>query len=167
MTTRTEIRTIFDTTLERAFKTPMLCDVTKIHTGSSLTPRVTHTTEDETWGRKGGSRKIFMAKTWNFKGGEASLDTVLEREENAYWKIEISDFKMPSMGFKKFQGEWFTSQRPDGRIEIRYAYTMYSKSILYYPFHLFFTKVLWKKYMWQVMENIRALTKLEEPYVHD
>ena len=91
MKSSVQIYSIFPTTLERAFKTPMLCDVTKIHTGYSVTPKVTHCSEDETWGKKGGTRKIFMAKTSSFKGGEASLDKVLERRENEYWKIEISD----------------------------------------------------------------------------
>ncbi|MBL7791081.1 MAG: hypothetical protein JNK77_02065 [Saprospiraceae bacterium] len=108
--TTTEITTVFNTTLARAFKSPMLCDITKVHTGYGFTPRVIHCTEDETWGKAGGSRKAFMAKNLTFKGGESSLDTVLERKENEYWKIEISDFKIWSMGFVKFQGEWFTMQ---------------------------------------------------------
>ena len=52
MKSSVQISTIFPTTLERAFKTPMLCDVTKIHTGYSVTPKVTHCTEDETWVKK-------------------------------------------------------------------------------------------------------------------
>ncbi|MEY3321528.1 MAG: hypothetical protein RLZZ417_1111 [Bacteroidota bacterium] len=115
MKSTTQILTVFPTTLERAFKTPMLCDVTKIHTGYSITPKVTHCTEDKSWGKKGGSRKIFMAKTFNFKGGEASMDKVLERVENEYWKIEISDFKMPSMGFEKFQGNGLPNNLKRGK----------------------------------------------------
>jgi hypothetical protein len=34
--------TIFNCSLERAFKTPMLCDVSKVHTGYGLMPAVTH-----------------------------------------------------------------------------------------------------------------------------
>ncbi len=167
MQTTTQITTTFHTTLERAFKTPMLCDITKIHTGHGVTPRVTHCTEDETWGKVGGSRKVFMAKTWSFKGGESSLDKVLERKENEYWKIEISDFKTPSMGFVKFQGEWFTTQLREGVVEVRYRYTMFSKSIVLYPFHWLFTKLVWRNYMKHVLENIRKLTLEEAPYLHE
>ena len=60
LTTTAEITTIFDTDLERAFKSPMLCDVTRIHTGSFVTPKVTR-----------GSPKIHLGKTAPFKGGEA------------------------------------------------------------------------------------------------
>ena len=42
---------VYRCSLERAFKTPMLCDVSKVHTGFLLMPRVTHCTEDEDWGR--------------------------------------------------------------------------------------------------------------------
>lgn len=167
MQTSTEITTIFETTLERAFKSPMLCDVTKIHTGYGITPRVTHCTEDEHWGKFGGSRKIFMAKGPAFKGGESSLDKVLERKENEYWKIEISDFKTWSMGFEKFQGEWFTTQLQDGRIQVRYKYTMFSNSSVFYPFHWLFTKLVWRNYMRHVLENIRKLTIAEVPYLHE
>lgn len=163
----TEISAIFDTTLERAFKSPMLCDITKVHTGYGITPRVTHCTEDENWGKAGGSRKVFMAKSLSSKGGEAALDKVLERKENEYWKIEISDFKTWSMGFEKFQGEWFTAQLEEGKVQVRYRYTMFSNSRLWYPFHWLFTKLIWRNYMRHVLENIRKLTLDEAPYLHE
>lgn len=166
MRTTTEITSVYRTTLERAFKTPMLCDVTKIHTGSGVTPRVTHCTDDASWGRVGGSRKVHMVKTPMFKGGEASLDMVLERKENAYWKIEVSDFKTWSMGFTKFQGEWFTDQLADGKVNVRYRYTLFSNSVWFYPLHWLFTKVIWRNYMKHVLENIRELTEKQAPYLH-
>lgn len=166
MQSTAELTTIFHTTLERAFKTPMLCDITKIHTGYGVTPKVTHCTEDATWGQPGGTRKVFMAKTMTFKGGESSLDKVITRTENKYWKIEITDFKSFSMGFYKFQGEWFTKDLGNGSVEVRYKYTMFSNSTLFYPFHWLFTKVIWKNYMWNAVENIRKLTKEEAPYLH-
>jgi hypothetical protein len=166
MQTTTEITTEFNTTLKRAFKSPMLCDITKIHSGHGITPRVTHCTEDETWGQVGGSRKVFMAKTLTFKGGESSLDTVLARDENRYWKIEISDFKSWSMGFEKFQGEWFTTPLRNGGVEVRYKYTMFSNSRIFYPLHWLFTKVVWRNYMKHVLANIRQLTIDEAKYLH-
>lgn len=166
MKTSVEISSVFHTTLERAFKSPMLCDITKIHTGYGVTPRVTHCTEDETWGQPGGSRKVFMEKTLTFKGGESSFDQVLERKENEYWKIEISDFKTWSMGFTKFQGEWFTSPMDEERVMVRYRYTMFSNSVVFYPFHWLFTKVIWRNYMKHVLENVRKCCTDQEPYLH-
>ncbi|HEX5624421.1 MAG TPA: hypothetical protein VFX48_00275, partial [Saprospiraceae bacterium] len=167
MQSTTEIKTIFHTSLERAFKSPMLCDITKIHTGHGITPRVTHCTEDDNWGKVGGSRKVFMAKTPAFKGGESSLDKVLERKENEYWKIEISDFKSWSMGFEKFHGEWSTRPIEEGKVEVRYRYTLFSNSILFYPFHWLFTKLVWRNYMKQVMENVRSLAMSDAAYLHN
>lgn len=166
LTTTTEITTIFDTDLERAFKSPMLCDVTRIHTGSLVTPKVTHCTDDSSWGRVGGSRKIHMVKTPLFKGGEASLDRVLERKENAYWKIEVCEFRSWSMGFVKFQGEWSTTERAEGGVLINYRYTMFSTSRVFYPLHWLFTKLVWRTYMKQALENIRILTVEKAPYLY-
>jgi hypothetical protein len=167
MQTTAEVTTLFNTTLERAFKSPMLCDVTKVHTGYGITPKVTHCTEDEMWGKVGGSRKVFMARTLTFKGGESSLDKVLERDENKYWKIEVSDFKTWSMGFEKFQGEWFTTQLQEGTVQVRYKYTMFSGSRIFYPFHWLFTKLVWRNYMRHALENIRKLTVNQAPYLHE
>ena len=130
-------------------------------------PKVTHCTEDATWGQVGGSKKVFMVKNLVFKGGESSLDKVLARKENEYWKIEISDFKMWAMGFTAFQGEWFTRQLEEGSIEVKYRYTMYSGNALLYPFHWLFTKLIWKNYMRHVLENIRQLTLEKAPYLHE
>ena len=84
MQTKVNISTIFNCSLERAFKTPMLCDVTKVHTGYGLMPRVTHTTDDKDWGQIGSSKKVFVAKSMTHKGGFGSVDNVVERIENKY-----------------------------------------------------------------------------------
>lgn len=144
----------------------MLCDLTRIHTGYGATPRVTHCTEDADWGRPGGTRKVHMARTLFFKGGEASMDRVMERRENAYWKIEVYGFRMWSMGFSKFQGEWFTEPLANGTVKVRYRYTMFSDSVLFYPFHWLFTKVVWRSYMKHVLANIQGLVAEQAPYVH-
>lgn len=84
-------------------------------------------------------------------------------KENEYWKIEISDFKTWAMGFEKFQGEWFTSQRPDGKVQVRYVYTMFSNSYLFYPFHWLFTKLIWRNYMKHVLENVENVGNEQRP----
>lgn len=167
MQTKTQVKAIFNCTLERTFKSPMLCDVTKVHTGYGLMPRVTHCTEDANWGKVGGSRKVFMDKTISFKGGEAALDKVLERVENKYWKIEVCNFKFWSMGFTKFQGEWHTKEKNNGTIEVSYTYTLFSKYILAYPLHWFFTKVIFRNYMKHALDNIKTLAYHEAPYLQE
>ncbi len=167
ITTRVETSAIYKCSLERAFKCPMLCDITKVHTGYFLSPRVTHCTNDETWGKVGGSRRTFFAATAFSKEGGTALDTVLDRIENKYWKIEVSDLKFPTMGIKKFQGEWYTTANDNGTITVRYVYTLFTESTLLYPFHWFVTKVLWRIYMNHVLENVRKMAEGNEPFVQD
>ncbi|HEY3385014.1 MAG TPA: SRPBCC family protein [Saprospiraceae bacterium] len=166
MTSTITVKTVYDCSLERAFKTPMLCDVAKVHTGYGLMPRVTHCTEDENWGKPGSSKKVFVAKSISQKGGEASTDTVLERVENAYWKIEVSDFKSWMLGFSKFTGEWKTTELQPNKVLIEYTYTLHSEVPVLYPLNWLFTKTFWRVYMKQVLENIRKLAYNNEPYLY-
>lgn len=167
MTTQVNIKTIFNCSLERAFKTPMLCDVSKVHTGFGIMPKVTHCTEDSDWGKPGGSKKIFAAKSISFKGGEASSDHVIERIENKYWRIEVRDFTAWMLGFSKFVGEWQTTELEPNKILIDYTYTMHSDMVLLYPLNWLFTKIFWRIYMKRVLENVRQLAYTEAPYLYD
>lgn len=166
MKTKVTVRTIYDCTLERAFKTPMLCDVSKVHTGYGPMPRVTHCTEDENWGIPGSSKRVFALKSWVFRGGEVSMDHVLERIENKYWKIEVDQFKMAMLGFTRFTGEWTTNEIAHQRIQIIYTYTLHSSKWYFYPLNWMFTKVFWRIYMKRVLRNIRIMIATNEPYLY-
>jgi len=166
MTSSVTIKTIYNCSLERAFKTPMLCDITKVHTGYGVTPKVTHCTEDENWGKPGSVKKVFVAKSLTQKGGWASVDKVIERIENKYWKIEVSDFQSWLIGFSKFVGEWQTTELEPNKIEIKYTYTMHSTNALLYPLNWLFTKTFWRIYMKRVLENIRRMIESKEPYLY-
>lgn len=161
------VSTIYNCTLERAFKSPMLCDVAKVHTGFGVMPKVTHCTDDENWGTIGSSKKVFAAKSISQKGGWVSNDNILERIENQYWKIEVNNFQAWMLSFYKFVGEWKTTELESNKIQIDYKYTMYSSSLLLYPLNWLFTKLFWKIYMKHVMENIRILIANNEPYLHN
>jgi Polyketide cyclase / dehydrase and lipid transport len=167
MTTTVSVDTIYDCTLERAFKTPMLCDVSKVHTGFGLMPRVTHCEADEHWGKPGFSKQVFVARSLTQKGGWASMDTVLERVENKYWKIEVSDFQSWMLGFSKFVGEWETTELEPNKILVHYTYTLHSDVPLLYPVNWLFANTFWRIYMKQVLENIRKMAYSEEPYQYE
>lgn len=162
---KTTVTTIFDCSLERAFKTPILCDVTKVHTGFGLMPKVTHCTGDEKWGQPGDSKKVFVAPSMTQKGGWASVDRVLERVENQYWKIQVSEFQSWMLGFTKFVGEWRTTELEPNRIRIDYTYWLHSEYALLWPITWLFTKTFWRAYMKRVIENIRQMVDEEEPYL--
>lgn len=164
MQIKVKIKTIFNCSPERAFKTPMLCDVSKVHTGYGIMPRVTHCTDDDEWGKPGSTKKVFVAPSITQKGGFASVDKVIERVENKYWKIEVSDFQSWMLGFYKFVGEWQTTQLEKDKILIEYSYSLHYNIALLYPLNWLFARVFWKNYMKRVIENVRQLTIRKEPY---
>ena len=166
MTSTIKVSTIYNCSLERAFKTPMLCDVAKVHTGYGLMPKVTHCTDDEHWGKPGYIKKVFVAKSLTQQGGWASVDKVIERVENNYWKIEVSDFKSWMLGFSKFTGEWQTTQLEPNKILIEYTYTLQADNVLLYPLNWLFANTFWRVYMKRVLENIRQMAYSNEPYLY-
>lgn len=166
MISRVAIYTIFNCSLERAFKAPMLCDVSKVHTGFGIMPRVTHCSDDENWGKSGFTKKVYVAKSLTQKGGFASVDKVIDRIENQYWKIEVSQFQAWMLSFSSFVGEWKTTEIAPNRIRIDYTYTMHSDWVLFYPLNWLFTKLFWRIYMKQVLENVRKLAEGNEPYLY-
>ena len=167
MITKTKVSTIYGCSLERAFKTPMLCDVSKVHTGFGIMPKVTHTTNDENWGKPGSSKKVYAAKSFTQKGGFASVDNVIERAENQYWKIQVDNFQSWMLGFHKFVGEWKTTQLGPNKIMVEYTYSLHSNNPLFYPLNWLFAKTFWKTYMRRVLENVRNMAYQNEPYLYD
>jgi hypothetical protein len=161
-----KVTSIFNCSLERAFKTPMLCDISKVHTGYGLMPKVTHCTDDQTWGQVGSAKKVFVAKSLTQKGGFASVDKVLERIENQYWKIEVSDFQSWMLNFTRFTGEWQTTELEKDIIQIEYTYTLYADVAFLYPLNWLFAKTFWKIYMKRVLNNVRQLAYNQEPYMY-
>ena len=166
MKTAVSVRTIYNCSLEKAFKTPMLCDVSKIHTGYGIMPKVTHCLDDEHWGQPGFSKKVFVVKSFTQKGGWASVDKVIERIENKYWKIEVSEFQSWMLGFSRFVGEWQTTEIEKGKVLVEYTYTLHSGIALLYPFNWLFANKFWKTYMKRVLENVRQLAYSNEPYLN-
>ncbi|MFM7388669.1 MAG: hypothetical protein ACKO5L_10985, partial [Bacteroidota bacterium] len=96
--------------VERAFKTPMLCDVTLIHTGYGLMQKIISVSHDKDWGKPGSSKKIYAAKSITQPGGFVSMDHVLERIENERWEIKVDQFQSWMLGFYQFNGTWETKE---------------------------------------------------------
>lgn len=164
---KVKVTTIYECSIERAFKTPMLCDVSKVHTGFGLMPKVTHTTDDKDWGKPGSTKKVYAAKSATQKGGFASVDKVIERIENKYWKIEVSDFQSWMLGFYKFVGEWETTELGPNKVQVDYTYTLHSNAAIFYPLNWLFAELFWKTYMKQVLDNVRKLAYSRAPYLYD
>ena len=167
MEIKIKIKTTYNCSLQRAFKTPMLCDTSKVHTGFGLMPKVTHCTEDENWGQVGSRKKVYAEKSLTQKGGFVSVDNILERIENDYWKIQVDDFQSWMLGFYKFVGEWKTAEIEPNNILIEYTYTLHSNTPLFYPLNWLFAKTFWNTYMKRVLENVRQMAYSNEPYQYE
>lgn len=164
---KVKVSTIYECSLERAFKTAMLCDLTKIHTGYGFTPKVTHTTDDQDWGQIGSTKKIYVEKSITQKGGFASIDRILDRRENEYWQIQVDEFQSWMAGFNKFIGEWKTTQIEEDRILVDYTYSLYSNKRIFYPLNWIFANFFWRMYMKRVLNNVRTMAYNEEPYIYN
>ena len=162
-----KVSATYNCSLERAFKTPFLCDVSKVHTGYGLMPKVTHCTDDENWGQVGSSKKVYAAKSLTQRGGFASVDKILQRIENTYWKFQVYDFQSWMLGFYKFVGEWKTIEIEPNNVLVEYKYTLHSKTTLLYPLNWLFAKTFWKTYMKRVLENVRQMAHKNEPYKYE
>lgn len=160
-------KTIYNCSIERAFKAPILCDVTKVHTGFGLMPPVTKTTNDENWGKVGSIKNIYAAKSLTFKGGEASTDKLIERIENKYWKVEVGNFKSWMLNIWNFTFERTTTELEPNKIQINYDYTIQGKGVLFIPFQWLFANVFYTRYMKQVLENVRKMAEGEEPFLYE
>jgi hypothetical protein len=164
---RIKVSTTYKCSLERAFKTPMLCDISKVHTGFGLMPKVTHCSEDENWGQVGSKKKIYAAKSLTQKGGFVSVDHILERKENDYWKIQVDDFQSWMLGFYKFVGEWKTTEIAMDNVLVEYTYALHSDNLMFYPLNWLFANTFWKTYMKSVLENVRQIAYDNEPYIYE
>ena len=111
--------------------------------------------------------KVCFAKSLTQKGGFASVDKVLERIENKYWKIEVSDFQSWMLGFSRFVGEWQTTEIEKDKILVDYTYTLHSDIVLLYPINWLFANTFWKTYMKRVLENVRQMAYNNEPYLYE
>ncbi len=144
----------------------MLCDVRKVHTGFGFMPKVSHTSDDDHWGQIGSSKKIHVTPSLTQKGGFASMDKILERKENQYWKIQVDEFQSWMAGFHKFVGEWKTTEQEPNKILVEYSYSLHSNKPIYYLLNWIFAKTFWKIYMKRVLRNIEVMAYEEEPYMY-
>lgn len=165
MQSKVKVSSIYNCSLERVFKIAILTDVAKVYAGFDITPRVNHTTEDEYWGKPGHSKKIFTATSLIHKAGWYSNNKILERIENQYWKLEVSNFQSMMFGFTKFIVQWKTTEFEPNKILIEYTYSLHSTIGILYPLHWLIAKTNWKVHIKRIVANIENLIANKEPYL--
>lgn len=166
MKTVISVESEFNCSLERAFKTPILGDATIFLAGYGVIPAVEKFTEDSSWGQPRGTRIPHSAKSLLSKGGEIGVDVVAVREENKYWRWGVAEFRQPSMGFTEFRGELFFDKTAENTVQVRWVYTLFSKSVIAYPFHWAFGNVFWKGQMKQGIQKMKAYAESDKPFIY-
>ncbi len=157
----------FDINLVRTFKTPMLCDITKVHKGFGPIPQALPASDDVLWGKVGQSKKIHFRRSLIFPSGLVLTDTILDRVENKLWRIQVDEFQSWSAGFTKFIGEWHTESITENHTKVTYSYYLRANKAIYYPLNWLFAQCIWRPYMKRLLRNIKGLAEKREPYLHE
>lgn len=158
------IEVIFNCSLERAFKTPILGDATKYLCGYGPIPAVERFVKDETWGKVGGSRIPIFKKNFFFKGGKFGFDEVFERIENIYWKWGVSQLGALLFFTTHNIGEWWCTLNNNNTITVTYKYTYYAKNMFTQPFNWLFVKLFWRPFMKKAMQQMKIFAESKAPF---
>ncbi len=155
----------FNCSLEKAFKTPILGDATKILIGYGQYHIVLGFAKDDTWGIAGGSRVPIYNGTLFTRSGERGIDEIFERNENTYWRWGVKDFG----GFftNRAIGEWFCSDNNNGTISIKWKYTWYSTNFFMRPINWLFVKFYWSNVMKNGMGKIKEMAESDAGYLYN
>ncbi len=163
-----KIKDVFNCSLERAFKAPILGDATKFMKGYLFQPPVTGFEDDKTWGQINGKRYPINNGNLLVKKGRMFKDVILERIENKYWKWTIYDFEFKTLFFiSKAVGEWSIIKLNDDKIEVTYTYTYYSKSWIYNPLTWLLVKIQIKGIMKKAFLGIKEQAQSNEPFIYE
>ncbi|MBT7652439.1 MAG: hypothetical protein HN563_03910 [Flavobacteriales bacterium] len=163
-----KIKGVFDCSLERAFKAPILGDATKFMKGYLFQPPVTGFEDDKTWGQINGKRHPITNGNLLVKKGRMFKDVILERIENKYWKWTIYDFEIKTLFFiSKAIGEWSIRALNNNKIEVTYTYTYYSKKSIYNALTLLLVKIQIKGIMKKALLGIKEQAQSNEPFIYD
>jgi len=163
-----EITDVFNCSLERAFKAPILGDATKFMKGYLFQPPVTGFEDDENWGQINGIRYPINNGNLFVKKGRMFKDVILERTENSYWKWTIYDFEFKSLFFaSKAIGEWHVKRLNENKIEVTYTYTYHSKNWLFNPLTWVFVKIQIKGIMKRALLGIKEQAQSNEPFIYE
>ena len=163
-----KITEVFECSLERAFKAPILGDATKFMRGYLFQPPVTGFEDDKTWGGINGIRYPINNGNFLVKKGRMFKDVILERIENKYWKWTIYDFEFNSLFFiQKAIGEWNVEELNENKIQITYTYTYYSKKWIYKPLTWILVKIQVKGIMKRAIVGIKEQAQSNKTFIYE
>jgi hypothetical protein len=166
MIVQNTVQSVFRCSLERAFKTPILGDATKMLTGYGVVPPCVGFSEDETWGVEGGHRIPQMAGNLFAQKGSYGFDQVLVRQENNYWKWQVDNFPPLLFFATKAQGEWFCKDNHDGSVSVKWTYSFFATNMLTYPITWLFIRIFWRGLQKKAISNMKVIAESDAPFIY-
>lgn len=159
---------IFNCSLERAFKAPILGDATKFLNGYFLQPPIVQFNEDKTWGQINGIRYPVTKGNLFLPSGILFTDKILDRTENKYWKWTLFDFKPFSLFFlDKAIGEWLVNEDKVNQIQVRYTYTFISSGRFKFLLTWMFCKIQIRGMMRKAIIGIKEQAESKDHFIYD
>jgi len=164
----TEINGIFNCSLERAFKAPILGDATKFLDGYLLQAPIIGFEEDETWGQINGIRYPVVKGNLLMKKGRIFKDEIIGRIENKSWNWMVYNFSTGSLFFcKKGIGTWQVQKIEKDKIAVKYKYSYYSKNIFLHPINYLFVKIQIRGMMKKALSGIQKQAESDNPFYYE
>lgn len=155
-----EVEARINSTLETAFKTPILGDATKILTYFGI-PFVKGFKNDETWGQVNGTR-IPLVPFF----GRMGTDTILVRNENHYWKWQVAGFGFSLLFFTYATGEWWCTDNNNGTVTIKWKYSFDFKNKFLRPFTVLYVNLFWKNVMNNGVKRIKEMAESGAEFIY-
>ena len=132
-----------------AYRAPIYLDVKKIMTGYGPLPASEGVIKEVNWGEKKGYRIL------RGFGKEFCKETIIEKENNKYWKYELDEFKNQSFFFiTKVEGEIWV-KKINHQTQITSKYSFYNKNIFTPLVTFSFVHLLWRGLQKKALKNIK------------
>ncbi len=168
MSTKISLNDVFNCSLDRAFKSPILGDATQYLNGYFLQPPVVGFEEDETWGKVEGYRFPITNGNLVLKQGRIFKDKILERVENKSWKWVIYNFEVNSLFFaEKAIATWKVKYLDENKYEVEYSYEFYARNMFLQPVNWLFMHLQYKGMMNKALSAIKAFAESKQGFLYD
>ena len=96
------------------------------------------------------------------------MDTVLVRQDVAYWKWQVTEIGTWAMFFaEKAVGEWWVEEKENGKIGMKWRYSYHAKGPLAQPFNWLFVRLFWRVVMLRGMRYIQEMAEGNAPFLYD
>ncbi|MDB5227186.1 MAG: hypothetical protein JWN78_1379 [Bacteroidota bacterium] len=155
-----EVEEIIHSTIEAAFKMPILGDATKILTYFGI-PFVKGFIHDETWAQVNGTR-IPLVPLF----GRMGTDTVFVRDENHYWKWQVIGFGFSLLFFTYATGEWWCTDNNNGSVSVKWKYSFDYKNKYLRVFTMLYVIFFWKNVMDNGVKKIKEMAESGAEYLY-